>query len=235
MFVTGIKSIDLYFGGAWDFVSTGPTSANPFDVYGGQPYNTCNLCDVNEYVALRRPPREPGAPAAQAVARRPRRQRRHLHGLPLAGPRRRRPGQHARHASTVRTPSNNGLEPRHAWALIPDLWVQILWQQVPLRGRGRDDPGARSATSPRRARTLNNPIDDPPVRPRHADRVPRGRGQARPAVRLRLGERRPVRGRRAARSRRDTGSSRSSTAPGRSRRSASTPTTASTSSSSATS
>ena len=24
MFVTGIKSLDLYFGGAWDFVSTGP-------------------------------------------------------------------------------------------------------------------------------------------------------------------------------------------------------------------
>ena len=30
----------------------GPTNANPFDVYGGQPYNTCNLCNVNEWVAF---------------------------------------------------------------------------------------------------------------------------------------------------------------------------------------
>ncbi|MDP9000575.1 MAG: TIGR04551 family protein, partial [Myxococcota bacterium] len=52
MFVTGFKSIDLYFGGAWDFVSTGPTNANPYTVYGGQPSNTCNLCNVNEWAAF---------------------------------------------------------------------------------------------------------------------------------------------------------------------------------------
>src|SRR5450432_455726 len=50
MFVSGIKSIDLYFGGAWDFVSSGPTSSSPYDINGGQAYNTCNLCNVNEYM-----------------------------------------------------------------------------------------------------------------------------------------------------------------------------------------
>ncbi|HSY21245.1 MAG TPA: hypothetical protein VK841_03975, partial [Polyangiaceae bacterium] len=58
MFVTGIKSMDLYFGGMWDFVSTGPTTtpgaatSPAFNVYGGQPYNNCNLCNVNEWAAF---------------------------------------------------------------------------------------------------------------------------------------------------------------------------------------
>ena len=62
MFVSGIKSMDLYFGGAWDFVSTGPTNATPYDVYGGQPYNTANLSNVNQWVAFaaRRTRRLPG-------------------------------------------------------------------------------------------------------------------------------------------------------------------------------
>ncbi len=49
MFVTGIKSMDLYFAGAWDFVNEGPTSAslsNP----EGQPYDLAQLDDVNQYV-----------------------------------------------------------------------------------------------------------------------------------------------------------------------------------------
>ncbi len=49
MFVTGIKSLDLYFAGIWDFVNSGPTNASPNDVYGGQPVNTCNLCNVNQW------------------------------------------------------------------------------------------------------------------------------------------------------------------------------------------
>ena len=50
MFVTGIKPLDLYFGGGWDFVSTGPTNATPYTVYGGQPYNTDNLMNVAEWM-----------------------------------------------------------------------------------------------------------------------------------------------------------------------------------------
>ncbi|HLK37021.1 MAG TPA: TIGR04551 family protein [Polyangiaceae bacterium] len=133
MFITGIKSIDLYFGGAWDFVSTGPTNANAFDVYGGQPYNTCNLCNVNEWAAF--------------VARRLTAEQQKLtlaHGdIALNG------GLYAKLRSqnidistqTPNTPqtdvtsntsgsTQNGLEPRQAWAFTPDLWVQALWRKL---------------------------------------------------------------------------------------------------------
>jgi uncharacterized protein (TIGR04551 family) len=126
MFVTGLKSMDLYFGGAWDFPSTGPTNGTAFDVYGGQPYNTCNRCNVNEWAAF--------------VAHRtnPEIQRLKLsrgdlvinaglyttfrsQGLDVAT------GQTP--YTTDYTATNNGLEPRQAWALTPDLWVQALWRK----------------------------------------------------------------------------------------------------------
>jgi uncharacterized protein (TIGR04551 family) len=128
MFITGLKSIDLYFGGAWDFVSTGPTNANPFDVYGGQPYNTCNLCNVNEWVAF------------LVHKTNPEMQRLKLsHGdfvlnggiysvyrsqyVDLV------PGQ-TPWSTPYGTAANNGLEPRQAWAIIPDAWVQALWRKL---------------------------------------------------------------------------------------------------------
>jgi uncharacterized protein (TIGR04551 family) len=49
MFTSGIRSMDLYFGGSWDFPATGPTSASPYDVYGGQPYNTANRTNVGQW------------------------------------------------------------------------------------------------------------------------------------------------------------------------------------------
>jgi len=135
MFITGVKSIDLYFGGAWDFVSTGPTSASPFDVYGGQPYSTCNLCNVNEWAAF--------------VARR---MNPELQKLTLArGDMALNGGLYAKFRSqnidvSSGTPqtidysnsntvnnlgtANNGLEPRQAWAFTPDLWVQALWRKL---------------------------------------------------------------------------------------------------------
>jgi len=126
MFVTGLKSMDLYFGGAWDFVSTGPTNGTAFDVYGGQPYNTCNLCNVNEWAAF--------------VAHRtnPEIQRLKLSrgDLVLNG------GLYTTFRSQYldvasgQTPytnnyaaTNNGLEPSRAWAITPDLWVQALWRK----------------------------------------------------------------------------------------------------------
>lgn len=133
MFITGIKSMDLYFGGAWDFPSTGPTNANPFDVYGGQPYNTCNLCNVNEWVAFITHRTNPQI-QRQKLAR---------GDLVLNG------GVYTVYRSqyidlgpstneAVNTPwtadytgntQDNGLQPRQAWALIPDLWVQLLWRK----------------------------------------------------------------------------------------------------------
>jgi uncharacterized protein (TIGR04551 family) len=49
MFVGGIKPLDLYFGADWDFISSGTTNASPYSVYGGQPINTCNLCNVSQW------------------------------------------------------------------------------------------------------------------------------------------------------------------------------------------
>jgi uncharacterized protein (TIGR04551 family) len=55
MFITGIRSLDLYFAGAWDFPNEGATSATAFE-RSGQPYDLGQLDDVNQYVltAVRR-------------------------------------------------------------------------------------------------------------------------------------------------------------------------------------
>ena len=49
MFITGIKPLDLYFAGAWDFPNEGATSAVASE-RGGQPYDLGQLDDVNQYV-----------------------------------------------------------------------------------------------------------------------------------------------------------------------------------------
>ncbi len=135
MFITGIKSMDLYFGGAWDFVSTGPTTSpgsatSPaFNVYGGQPYNNCNLCNVNEwaaFVAHRTNPELQKLSLAQG-------------DLVING------GLYTKFRSqyidvasgqtpqTIDVSTNDqtaGLETRQAWALTPDLWIQALWHKL---------------------------------------------------------------------------------------------------------
>jgi uncharacterized protein (TIGR04551 family) len=131
MFVSGIKSVDLYFGGAWDFVSTGPTSASPQTVSGGQPYNTCNLCNVNEwaaFVAHRTNPQMQRLALARgdvvvngglyAVFR-----SQYIDVLPGATP------QTSDFTLQATAPS---LEPRQSWTLTPDLWLQVLWQKLRL-------------------------------------------------------------------------------------------------------
>ena len=51
MFITGIKAIDLYFAGAWDFQGEGATSQSLNDQQG-QPYDLSQLDDVNQYVLV---------------------------------------------------------------------------------------------------------------------------------------------------------------------------------------
>jgi len=137
MFVSGIKSLDLYFGGAWDFIATGPTAlpgatTGPiWDVYGGQPYDTCNLCNVYEWAAW--------------IARRtnPDLQRLSLArgDLVLNGGlytkfRKQYIDINSTNNSTPETlnTSTNAtsadFEPRQAWAVTPDLWVQLLWRKL---------------------------------------------------------------------------------------------------------
>jgi uncharacterized protein (TIGR04551 family) len=128
MFVTGIKSMDLYFGAGWDFPSTGPTNSTPFDVYGGQPTNTCNLCNVNQWMAFIAHRTNPEIQKLQLA-----------HGdMVLNG------GLYALFRSQYldviagqtpgsidyATASNNGLEARQAWAFTPDVWGQFLWNKL---------------------------------------------------------------------------------------------------------
>lgn len=47
--VTGIKPLDLYIAGAWDFPNEGATS-QAFSPPGGQPYDLAQLDDVDQYV-----------------------------------------------------------------------------------------------------------------------------------------------------------------------------------------
>ncbi|MEI9948210.1 MAG: TIGR04551 family protein [Pseudomonadota bacterium] len=48
-FTTGIKPLDLYVTGAWDFINEGPTSDN-IGIYRGQPYDVAQLDDVSQYM-----------------------------------------------------------------------------------------------------------------------------------------------------------------------------------------
>jgi uncharacterized protein (TIGR04551 family) len=127
MFVSGIKSMDLFIGGAWDFVSTGPNTANAYSIYGGQPYDVCNLCNVNEWAAF------------VAHKTNPEIQRLELsHGdLVVNGGLYTKfrsqnldvqPGQTPQ-SLDLATTTGNGLEARQAWTLTPDLWVQTLWRK----------------------------------------------------------------------------------------------------------
>lgn len=158
MFVSGIKSMDLYFGGAWDFVSTGPTNASPYDLYGGQPHNTANLTNVNQWVAF--------------VARRtnPELQRLKLArndivvngGLYTVYRTQYLDVKRGDNPYTIDSASptnNNGLERRGAEALIPDLWVQVLWNKLRVEaelatiwGSIEQSPAGESVSDPKQVR-----------------------------------------------------------------------------------
>jgi uncharacterized protein (TIGR04551 family) len=140
MFITGLKSMDLYFGGAWDFISTGPTATpganatNAYSVYGGQPYNTCNLCNVNEWAAFAA--HKTNAEMQRlALARGDVVINGGIYGkfrsqdldVASAGV----PGGTTPQTIDYSTSATaNGLEVRRAWAVTPDLWVQLLWDKL---------------------------------------------------------------------------------------------------------
>ena len=144
MFITGIKSIDLYFGGAWDYVSTGPTNANAYSIYGGQPYDVCNLCNVNEwaaFVAHRRNPelQKLDLSRGELVVNGGLYAKFRSQNIDVATS-----GNESTSGAAPQTPQsldtgsngNNGLELRQAWALTPDLWVQALWRKLRFEAEG---------------------------------------------------------------------------------------------------
>jgi uncharacterized protein (TIGR04551 family) len=122
-FISGLKSMDIYFGGSWDFPSSGPTSSTPYDVYGGQPYNTCNLCNVSQWSAFVAHRTSPELQKLQLSRG----------DLVLNG------GLYTtfrtQELDTAPGTTNDGatpasLESRKAWALTPDLWLQLLWRKL---------------------------------------------------------------------------------------------------------
>jgi uncharacterized protein (TIGR04551 family) len=134
MFVTGIKSWDLYGGGSWDFPATGPTNATPFEVYGGQPVNTCNLCNVEEwmlFVAHRTNPEAQRTKLARGDVV--------VNGGLMTTYQRQYLDIYS-NGSTTYTPltivtnngtqQNNNLTRRDAYVFTPDAWIQGLWGKL---------------------------------------------------------------------------------------------------------
>jgi uncharacterized protein (TIGR04551 family) len=158
MFVTGLKSLDLYFGGAWDFVSTGPTNASPYDVYGGQPYNTCNLCNTDEWVAFIARRTNPDIQRLKLA-----RNEAVLNGGLYTVYRKQlidvQAGQTPLNIDTSGVTPNNNLERRGAEAVIPDVWIQFLWNKLRLEaeaasiwGSIENSPASSKITEPLKIR-----------------------------------------------------------------------------------
>ena len=127
MFTSGLKSLDLYFGGSWDFLSTGATSATPYDVYGGQPYNVANQSNVGQwslFAARRTNPDIQRLKLARGEAV--------LNGGLYAVYRKQLLDIQSNTSPITadRTSTNNGLERRGAEAFIPDAWVQLMYNKL---------------------------------------------------------------------------------------------------------
>ena len=153
MFVSGIKSLDLYFGGSWDFVSTGATNASPYDVYGGQPYNTGNLTNVNQWSAVIAHRTNPDLQRLKlakgdvvvnggvfAIYR-----SQYLDVKASQNP-----------ATIDPTSADRELERRDAQAFIPDAWLQILYRKFRFEAEFASILG-QMGNSPARNR-LSDPI-----------------------------------------------------------------------------
>jgi uncharacterized protein (TIGR04551 family) len=129
MFLTGIKAIDLYFGGAWDFAAEGASSASLNDQQG-QPYDLSQLDDVSQYTLVLVRRRNPALQRLELARG----------NLVLNG------GMYfvyrnqflANDSATSPTGQNLGSDSdalrqgyvrRNARAAIPDWWLQLLYKK----------------------------------------------------------------------------------------------------------
>ncbi len=129
MFLSGVKSLDLYFGAMWDYPASGITSQTAYSIYGGQPYLRANSVNVDQWgviVAKRTDPEIQRLKLAQGnvvinggVYATYRRQELDVANgsTPLSG-------------SFDAKSTNAGLEYREAKVLTPDLWLQVLWNKL---------------------------------------------------------------------------------------------------------
>jgi uncharacterized protein (TIGR04551 family) len=140
MFTTGLKSLDLYLAGTWDFVSSGATNQTPYSVYGGELYNTANLTNVNQWSLILVRKKNPEM-TRLALARNEfvinggvyvsyRSQDLDVQsntttdasGVPYSS-------DFINQSSNANNNNNNDLERRGAYEYIPDLWFQVLFQK----------------------------------------------------------------------------------------------------------
>lgn len=156
-FVTGLRSIDLYAGGSWDFANSGPTSASPLDANGGQPYNTANRMNAGQWTLF--------------VARRtnPELQRMRLTrgnvvvngGLFNVF---RTQGLDTQYGAATTT--NNGFEHRGLTVYTPDAWIQVLWRKLRIEAEAAAHIGKVDQTADLRlpALTGTEGADSVPIR-----------------------------------------------------------------------
>jgi uncharacterized protein (TIGR04551 family) len=156
MFVTGIKSIDLYFAGLWDFANEGATSA----IIGqqqGQPYDLIQSDDVNQWglvIARRRAPElarkelADGGVVANGGVYAVYRQQSLDANVPLGGV----PGGEGEANPLVR---------RGAQAVIPDFWFQFLWNKLRIEAEAVLVWGGIENTNVQGQNNYANPNGDP--------------------------------------------------------------------------
>src|SRR4029077_16900170 len=149
----------------WDYVSTGPTNASAYSIYGGQPYDVCNLCNVTEWAAFVPHRRNPelqrlGLSRGDLVVNGGLYAKFRSQNIDVATS-----GNESMSGAAPQTPQsldtgsngNNGLELRQAWALTPDLWVQALWRKLRFEAEGAMVYGQAASLVP--GANVNNTAD----------------------------------------------------------------------------
>ena len=147
MFISGVPSLDLYFGGAWDFPNEGAISAKPYE-FQGQPYDLGQLDDVNQYVLVlvrRRAPEKAKQDLAEGKAvvnggmymvyR-----NQYLANDNFSDPSKdNHPGQSSGNLKS-------GLVRRSAEAIIPDGWFQFRYRKFRFEAEGAMIRGSMANT-----------------------------------------------------------------------------------------
>ncbi len=150
MFLTGIKSLDLYFAGMWDFVNEGATSAL-INSQQGQPYDLTQNDDVSQWglvVVRRRNPELQKLDLAHGDVV--------VNGGVFAVYRE----QSLEGASALGATSNqvaSSLTRRDASAVIPDFWFQFLWKKFRFEAEATLVAGSIANTAPAPGINYDNP------------------------------------------------------------------------------
>jgi len=154
MFASGIKSADLYFGGSWDFVSSGVTNGNAYEAYGGQYHNLANLVNVGQWMLFVSRKKNPemqrlALSRGEFVLNGGLVSQLRLQYLDI------RPGTNPYAIDYTVPDRNNGLVGRGAIMLSPDVWVQAMWKKFRFEaefamhyGQMEQTPESQDPTNP---------------------------------------------------------------------------------------